>query len=186
MFRSDPVFLVSLPYLPGPSLSINMVNYQVIGASLLLLLFPLSSRIFTFLLLLIRVLFLFTSLKHSKLSSTLTKLGVVAFVSASLLITLHVGLWIFKLALFWMANYIDCITPPFSPWIIAIQFSGLAVMVCPWFPLVRILIISLMNSWDLEKHLAISRMQKLGSDWSLKMNQIRFIIPQIKPHLLWK
>lgn len=68
----------------------------------------------------------------------LTKLAVMTFVSASLLIMLHFGLWVFKSALFWMASYIDRITPAFSAWIIAIQFSGLVVMACPQFPLVRI------------------------------------------------
>ena len=64
-----------------------MLNYQVIGASLFLLLFPSSSRIFVLLLLLIRVLFLFTSLKHSfKLSRVLIKFGIMTFVSASLFI----------------------------------------------------------------------------------------------------
>lgn len=61
-------------------------------------------------------------------------------------ISIHFGLWIFKLALFWMVSYIDRITPAFSPWIIVIQFSGLAVMACPRFPLVCMLTFSLMSS----------------------------------------
>ena len=148
---------------PSNTLSINMLKYQVIGISLLLLLFPSSSRILTFLLLLIRV-FLFTSLKNSfKISSAFTNLGVVTFVSASLLITLRLGLWILKLALFWMSMYIDRATPPFCPWIVAIQFSGLAIIICRWFPLVPILLTSLTNSSDLGKHLAILQTQELGS-----------------------
>jgi hypothetical protein len=140
-----------------------MLSYQVIGVSSLLFLFPLSSRFLIFLLLLIRVFLLFTSVKHSlTLSSLLTKLGVVTFVSASLVITVHLSLWILKLALFWMGSFIDCITP-LSPWILAIQFSGLAVIACQWFPLVRILMILLTNSGDLKKHLPISQTQKLES-----------------------
>jgi hypothetical protein len=134
------------------SLSVNMLKYQVICVSSLLFLFPSSSRILVFLLLFIRVFLPFTSLEHSfTLSSLLTQLGVVTFVSASLLITVHLGLWILKLALFWMGNYINCITP-FSPWVIAIQFSGLAVVACPSFPLVDILMISLTNNqWGFGK-----------------------------------
>jgi hypothetical protein len=116
-----------------------MLNYQVIAVSLLLFLFPSPSRIFAFLLLLVRILFLFTSLKYSsQISRLLTYFGTIVFASASLLIALHVGLWIFKYVLFWAANYIERITPFFSPWILAVQFSGLAVMACPRFSLVRI------------------------------------------------
>lgn len=157
--------MADIPGLPLTSLSINMLNCQVIGVSLLLVLFPSSSRIFAFLLLLVRVLFLFTSFEHSfQISRLLTNFSVITFASTSVLVTLHFGLWIFKFALFWVGNYIDRNAPSFCPWLLAIQFSGLLVMICPRLPLVRIFIISLTNSWDLETDLAIPRMQKRESN----------------------
>ena len=134
----------SIPGLPPvTSLLVDMLKYQILGMSLLLLLIPSSSRILTFLLLLIRVI-LFTSLKNSFwFSGLFTRLGVVTFVSASFLITFHLGLYVLKLGLLWISNSIDHTTPSFSPWIMAMQFSGLAIIVSRRFPRVFILVPSL-------------------------------------------
>jgi len=108
-----------------------MRNYQTILTTLLLLLYPSVSTIFAIFLLIFQVVCRCVPI-YCFLGTLTTNLGLLTFFSATLALLIHLSVWLGKLSLHCLGNYLNRFTVLFSPWIIVVQLCGLTVIAISW------------------------------------------------------
>ena len=108
-----------------------MQKYQTVLTTLVLLLYPSTATIFAISLLVVQIVCRCVSI-YCFLGTLTTNLGLLTFFSATLALLTHLGVWLGKLGLYCLGNYLDRFTALFTPWIIVVQLSGLVMVAISW------------------------------------------------------